>query len=262
MDRSGCIHTALVPCAGLGTRLLPMTRVVPKELLPYGDRPLMEHVLEELHDAGIRRVVIVVRPDKDLLRRHLAEPYPFEDRAHCPQAVPEGMEVRFVEQVHADGFAGALHAARPSLAGPFLLVFPDQLILGEPAASRRGGASRQLCDAWTGEDSLSSLIRPEAADLRYFEGARGLDLRGEGPLFDVVGVLPDEAPSELRGFGRTILSEAFFDSLEADPADASFGRAFAKHLRTGVHRALLLQGAPVDLGTRAGYRHYAAGGAR
>lgn len=250
MDRSGPIQTALVPCAGLGTRLLPMTRVVPKELLPYGDRPLMEHVLEELHDAGIRRVVLVVRPDKDLLRLHLAEPYPFEDRAHCPSGVPPGMEVRFAEQPRADGFAGALHAARPLVDEPFLLVFPDQIM---------AGASRQLCDAWTGEDSLSSVVRLGVPDRMYFEGARSLELRGEGPLFEVVGV--SDADSELRGFGRTILKPTFFACLEDDPADAGFGRAFTRFLATGVHRALLLQGSPADLGTRAGYRHYAAGGA-
>lgn len=250
MDRSGRIQTALVPCAGLGTRLLPMTRVVPKELLPYGDRPLMEHILEELHDAGIRRVVIVVRPDKDLLRRHLAEPYPFQDRAHCPAGVPEGMEVRFAEQTRADGFAGALHAARPFVDEPFLLVFPDQIL---------AGASRQLCQAWTGEDSLSSVIRLSAEDRGYFEGARAMDLRGEGPLFDVVGL--SDAEGELRGFGRTILKPSFFEGLEDDPADASFGRAFVRFLGQGTHRALLLQGSPADLGTRAGYRHYAAGGA-
>lgn len=250
MDRSGNVRTALVPCAGLGTRLLPMTRVVPKELLPYGDRPMMEHVLQELHDAGIRRVVIVVRPDKDLLRRHLAEPYPFEERAHCPAPVPAGMEVRFAEQPRADGFAGALHAARPFVDEPFLLVFPDQLL---------AGASRQLCQAWTGEDSLSSVVRLGPDDRGYFQGARALSLRGEAPLFDVLGVSDEEG--ELRGFGRTILKPSFFDCLEDDPADAGFGRAFTRFLGSGLHRALLLQGAPVDLGTRAGYRHYAAGGA-
>lgn len=249
MDRSGRITTALVPCAGLGTRLLPMTRVVPKELLPYGDRPLIEHVLEELHEAGIRRVVLVVRSDKDLLRRHLCEPYAFEDRAACPPGVPAGMELRFVEQPRPDGFAGALQAARPEIHGPFLLVFPDQLL--EPAASP------QLCRAWTGEDSLSSLVRLSPEEEPFFPGARGFEVRGEGPLYEILGLRDEE--SGLRGFGRTILAESFFEALEADPGDASFGRAFRRHLLTGRHRGLLLQGRPLDLGTRAGYRRSAGG---
>lgn len=260
MDRSGRVDTALVPCAGLGTRLLPMTRVVPKELLPYGGVPLVQHVLEELAEAGLRRVVLVVRPDKDLVRRHLVEPYPHADRARCPDPVPAGLEVLFVEQARADGLVGALQAARAELPGRFLLVFPDQVLATRP------GAARQLVAADDGSGSLSALVRIPRAELRWFEGARGMRLRGPGPLFAVEGLLGEEtslpcADGEVRGFGRTILEARLLDLLGPDPGDAPFGAAFETYLQSGRHRALLLEGSPADLGTRDGYRHY-AGGAR
>ena len=251
--------TALVPCAGLGTRLLPMTRVLPKELLPYLDRPLIQHILEELAEAGLVRVVLVVRPDKDLLRRHLAEPYAHSDRALCPDPFPGGLDLRFVQQPRADGLAGAQQAARSELPERFLLVFPDQLLAGPP------GAAAQLLAADDGRGSLSALVRVPLSELVYFQGARGLKLRGTGPLFEVEGVLGEEdslpgGPDEVRAFGRTILDARFLDFLGPDPADAAFGLAMQAWLRTGRHRALLLSGSPVDLGTRDGYRHYAADG--
>ena len=256
MDRPRPLDTALVPCAGLGTRLLPMTRVVPKELLPCGDRPLIERILGELAEAGLRRAILVVRPDKDLLRRHLAEPYAHPDRATCPDSIPPGLEVSFVDQVRAEGLAGALQAARQELPDRFLLVFPDQLLAGSP------GAARQVVEADDGLGSLSTLVRVPRPEVVFFEGARGLKLRGAGPLFEVEGVLGEEdslpgGAEEIRAFGRTVLEARFLDLLGPDPADASFGRAIQAYFRSGRHRALLLKGRPVDLGTRAGYRHYA-----
>jgi UTP--glucose-1-phosphate uridylyltransferase len=236
-----------------------MTRVLPKELLPYLDRPLIQHILEELAEAGLARVVLVVRPDKDLLRRHLVEPYAPSDRALCPDPVPRGLELQFVQQPQADGLAGAVQAARRELPERFLLVFPDQLLAGPP------GAAAQLMAADDGHGSLSALVRVPRPELVYFQGARGLRLRGAGPVFEVEGVLGEEdslpgGHDEVRAFGRTILEARFLDFLGADPADAAFGLAMQAWLRTGRHRALLLSGSPVDLGTRDGYRHYAAGG--
>jgi len=250
-----CSCTALVPCAGLGTRLLPLTRVLPKELLPYRGQPMIQHILQELAQAGVRRVVLVIRPDKNLLERHLAEPYAHADRARCPEPVPEGMELVFVRQSRAEGLAGALLAARAAVPERFLLVFPDQLLLGSD------GAASQLLALDDGSGSLSALVRIPQDELDYFQGARGMAVRGEGPVFEVRGVLAEEeslpgGPGQVRAFGRTVLDSRFLDLLGPDPTDAAFGRAIEAHFRQGRHRALLLKGTPVDLGTMAGYRYY------
>jgi UTP--glucose-1-phosphate uridylyltransferase len=249
------LRTALIPCAGLGTRLLPLTRVLPKELLPYRGLPMIQHVLQEMARGGIRRVVLVIRPDKDLLYRHLHEPYAHSDRAQCPETVPEGMELVFVRQARPEGLAGALLAARPVLAERFLLVFPDQLLRGTP------GAASQLLSREDGCGSFSALVRIPPEELGYFQGARGMLLQGQGPVFEVGGVLAEEdslpgAPGQVRAFGRTVLDPSFLELLGADPTDAAFGRAMEAHLRQGRHRALLLEGSPVDLGTMEGYRYY------
>ena len=252
---SSRLHTALVPCAGLGTRLLPLTRVLPRELLPFREKPLIQHVLEELSQAGIRRVLLVVRPDKELLQRHLAEPYAHADRAECPESVPEGLELVFVRQPRAEGLAGALLAAGPELPERFLLVFPDQLLLGTL------GAAEQMLAVEDGRGSLSALVRISPEELGFFQGSRGLVIRGSGPVFEVRGVLGEEeslpgGPGQVRAFGRTVLESRFLELFGEDPADAAFGRAMEAYLARGRHRALLLEGAPVDLGTMPGYRYF------
>ena len=216
---------------------------------------MIQHALQELSQAGIQRVILVIRPDKELLQRHLAEPYAHADRAQCPEPVPEGMELVFVRQPRADGLAGALLAARPELPQRFLLAFPDQLFFGAR------GAVEQMMAVEDGRGSLSALVRIPSDELEYFQGARGLTLRGPGPVFEAQGVLGEEeslpgGSGQVRAFGRTVLESRMLDLLGDDPADASFGRAMEAYLAQGRHRALLLEGTPVDLGTMAGYRHY------
>lgn len=252
------VKVAVVPCAGLGTRMLPLTRVVPKELLPLGPKPLIEHAMSELGEAGIEKVIIVVRKGKEMLHRHLMEPYPFPERAHVPKPVPKNVTCHFVEQEDPRGLGDALKMALPLLEGqPFVMLLPDQMLMGTP------GATAQLVRAYTGQDSLSSLVHVPKTETEYFEGSRGVVVEGEGPCFRLVDLLGEtgvpglsDGRYSVRGFGRTIFKTAFLEGIEDESDEHEFSLAFTKYISSGHHDTLLLDGRPIDVGTRVSYQHF------
>ena len=112
------VDTAVIPCGGRGTRLHPITRWLPKEILPVGLRPILHWTLDEAADAGLLRAIIVTNPHKPMLEA-AARNY-------------EGpLELEFVPQDHPRGLGDALLRARDHLAGaPFIALLPDNLFTG------------------------------------------------------------------------------------------------------------------------------------
>src|SRR5215472_14311360 len=110
---------AVVPAAGLGSRFLPASRVVPKELLPFGTKPLVHHALDEIVRAGFERAAIVVSPGKDAIRRYFeAEP-----------DLTRRLRLTFVEQPLPLGLGDAVVRCRPLARGePFAVLLPDDVI--------------------------------------------------------------------------------------------------------------------------------------
>ena len=132
------LDTAVIPCGGRGTRLHPITRWLPKEILPVGLRPILYWALDEAADAGLLRAIIITNPHKPLLEA-AARTY-------------EGpLELEFVPQDHPRGLGDALLRARDPLAGsPFLALLPDNLFQGPNpsaavAATFRATASPPSC---------------------------------------------------------------------------------------------------------------------
>lgn len=252
------VKTAVIPCAGLGTRMLPLTRVVPKELLPLGPKPLIEHAMAELGEAGIEQVIIVVRTGKEILKRHLTEPYPFPERAHVPKPVPSSITLHFVEQDDPRGLGDALKMALPLLNGePWVMLLPDQLLMGTP------GATAQLVRAYTGQDSLSSLVNVPKVETEHFIGSRGVVVEGEGPCYRLKELLGEtgvpglsDGRYSVRGFGRTIFKPAFLEGIEDESDEHEFSLAFTKYISEGQHDTLLLEGRPIDVGTRVSYQYF------
>ena len=216
------VTTCIIPCAGLGTRLRPLTRVVPKELLPYGDRPLIDHLWEEVWEAGIRRVIIVLRQGKELIQQHLSD-----------------RDAIYVYQEHPNGLADAIKAAQAHVEGPTLVALPDQQLKH---------ATRQLVQHYTNQQTLFSQVqvtRPE-----FFPGATAFATEGN----HVTGLTGEQG--SWRGFGRTIYSPEFFETIPNDSQDGDFFRIISHWLQTGTHQVVSLQGEPADLGIMAGYLHY------
>ncbi len=118
------LDTAIIPCGGLGTRLHPITRWLPKEVLPVALRPLLYWALDEAADAGLMRAIVVTNPHKPILET-VARTY------------PGPLELEFVPQDHPRGLGDAMLRARDQLAGsPFLALLPDNLFSGQnPSAA-------------------------------------------------------------------------------------------------------------------------------
>ena len=112
------LDTAVIPCGGLGTRLHPITRWLPKETLPVALRPVLHWTLDEAADAGLLRAIVITNPHKPMLEA-VARNY------------PGPLELEFVPQDHPRGLGDALLRARDHLAGsPFMTILPDNLFHG------------------------------------------------------------------------------------------------------------------------------------
>lgn len=222
------VKTCVIPCAGLGTRLRPLSLAVPKELLPWGRKPLLEHLWTEMWRAGIRKFVIVLRPGKEIVRQHLEA---------------AGLEAVYVEQEEPLGQADALRSARGVVDGPFVMGLPDQQL---------STGAAQLLAHYNGQDSLSSMVKVKHPE--FFPGASAFLCDGDGPCYRMLGIGKEEGA--LRGFGRTVYPREFLDFIPEKTDDGSFGPLFLEWLKKGRHEVVVLKGEPADLGTLDGYVHY------
>ena len=153
------VRTAVFPVAGLGTRFLPATKAVPKELLPVLDTPLIQFAMDEARAAGIDRMVFVNHPSKAAIERHVRHDHALHAQllkkgkaetaeALAGMALARHEEAVFVHQEAPLGLGHAVLRAREAVGdAPFAVVLPDDLILGEPgclsemleAQARAGG---------------------------------------------------------------------------------------------------------------------------
>lgn len=217
------VTTCIIPCAGLGTRLRPLTKVVPKELLPYGDRPLIDHLWEEVWEAGIRRIIVVLREGKELIQQHLSD-----------------RDALYVYQKHPNGLADAIQAAAHLIEGPTLVALPDQQLKH---------ASRQLVSQYSHQQTLFSQAQIERPE--FFPGATAFEIDENQNVLKLAG-----EHGTMRGFGRTIYAPEFFTTLPKNSQEGDFFQIISHWLQQGTHQVVSLQGEPADLGIMAGYLHY------
>jgi len=144
--RHFAIKQAVIPCAGYGTRWLPLTKVVPKELLPLGSRPAIHYLVEEALEAGVREVIFVChpsetrvadyfRPDKELekfLTRKGKKELLYQLQKGCPR-----VRIQVVYQKQPLGLGHAIGCARRVTRGPFLVLLPDDLVFPSESASKQ-----------------------------------------------------------------------------------------------------------------------------
>src|SRR5258708_22770971 len=216
------MRKAVIPAAGLGTRFLRATKVLPKEILPVVDRPVIEYAIEEAARAGLTEVVLVLSPGKeDLLIRHL-EPAPgLEqellrrgklDLLEGVRASASGMAVATVVKEQPHGLGDAVLTARDAVGDePFAGLLPDDIIRGPVPVI---GQMLEV-HARYGCTVLAVRQVPRESIGRY--GAIKFSGSEEGVYFveDVVEKPdPSEAPSDLAILGRYVLTPGIFGALE------------------------------------------------
>ena len=214
------VRKAVIPAAGLGTRILPATKAIPKELLALVDRPMIQHVVEEAAGAGVEEVVIVTSPDKQALIDHFS-PAPELERVleakgktqllNAVRATTTIADVTFAMQTEPLGLGHAVLCARDAVgAEPFVVLLPDELFFGPELVralidhhDRLGSSVIAVMEMPDDEISNYGVVDPEAVDGDVVRVKRFVE---KPPAA--------QAPSNLGSVGRYVLAPDVFDALE------------------------------------------------
>ncbi|WP_068076244.1 UTP--glucose-1-phosphate uridylyltransferase GalU [Novosphingobium lentum] len=261
------IRKAVFPVAGLGTRFLPATKAIPKEMLPIIDRPLIQYAVDEAREAGIEQMIFVTGRGKTSIVEHFDVAYELEatmrDRAKTldvlePTRLKPGNLVTVRQQVPL-GLGHAIWCARGIVGDePFAIFLPDELMIGEP------GCMKQMVEAYNevGGNLISVLEVPEDEVSSYGVIAPGktLDIMG-GALTEVTGLVEkprrEEAPSNLIISGRYILQPEVMRTLEGQEKGAGgeiqLTDAMAKMIGTQPFHAVTFAGRRFDCGSKIGF---------
>ncbi|ALA67890.1 UTP--glucose-1-phosphate uridylyltransferase [Corynebacterium lactis] len=262
------VRTVIVPAAGMGTRFLPATKTVPKELLPVVDTPGIEMIAEEAASAGASRLAIVTAPSKDGVLGH------FDPRPDLEQTLAErgkdkiaakvrrATEVIRVESVVQNKPLGLGHAVL--VAEPLLdddedcvaVMLPDDLVLPMGVMDRM----REVRERFGGS-VLCALEIPHEEVFNYgvfdIEPAGGEGAKGEDSPADVKRVRgmvekpdPEDAPSNYVAVGRYLLDRAIFDALRRIPRGKG-----GEYQLTDAIELLIQEGHPVHVVVHDGFRH-------
>ena len=247
--KGGGVTTAVLPVAGLGTRFLPATKVVPKEMLPVAGRPLVQHAVEEAVAAGLERVVLVTAPGRDLALRH------FEADPELEAALAAlGSRLEAVEQAEPLGLGHAIGCATRSLGpGPCAVLLPDDLVLGPVPCLR------QLLDVHErlGGTVLAVMELPAAEVGKFGVVVPGRD---DGRVVEVRGLVekpaPGTEPSRLAVVGRYVLSPAVCAALPGltpgHGGELQLTDAIAATVGEAPVHAVRFEGRRFDCGSPAG----------
>ncbi len=223
------IVKAVIPVAGLGTRMLPATKAIPKELLPVYDRPIIEHVVKEAISAGITEIILVTRAGKEAIENHFDVNYELEHRLEkkgkdiilgtVKNILPDGIKVTSIRQSDALGLGHAVLCAKHLLNNePFAVLLPDVLVLDKQLNGINFSFS-QLVNAWN--ETGVGQVMVERVESNVVENYGIADLGGQKQeafkSIKLKGLVEKPslkaAPSNLAILGRYILPPQVLDIL-------------------------------------------------
>jgi UTP--glucose-1-phosphate uridylyltransferase len=261
------IRKAIFPVAGLGTRFLPATKAMPKEMLPVVDRPLIQHVVDEARQAGIEHFIFVTGRNKSVIEDHFDRQFELEltltergkkaDLALLSQDLPEAGTASFTRQQSPLGLGHAVWCAR-ELVGhePFALLLPDVLV------QHPRGCLAQMIDAASTLDADANILAVEEvpAERVHMYGVVGVGER-KGKAFRITGMVEkpkrEDAPSNLSITGRYILQPQIFELLEKQAAGAGgeiqLTDAMLALSQTQPFYGLKFEGRSFDCGSKIGF---------
>ncbi len=259
------VTKAVFPVAGLGTRFLPATKVLPKEMLPVVDKPLIQYAVEDALAAGIEDMVMVTSPGRSLIEDHFAAAPELESaleaggKTEALKSIrddfPAPKKISFTHQEEPLGLGHAVWCAREFVAGePFAVLLPDDLMQAKP------GCLSQMMDAYKDIGGNVVAVEEVAEELTSRYGV--LDVAEEkGRLYRAKGLVekpdPADAPSRLAMIGRYILQPEVFDYLDKKVAGAGgeiqLTDALAATLDRVPFHGLRIDGRRFDCGTKMGF---------
>ncbi|WP_417530274.1 UTP--glucose-1-phosphate uridylyltransferase GalU [Marinobacter lipolyticus] len=267
------IRKAVIPVAGLGTRMLPATKAIPKEMLPIVDKPLIQYVVNECIAAGIKEIVLVTHASKNSIENHFDTSFELESMLEkrvkrqlleeVQSICPKDVTLLHVRQGEAKGLGHAISCARPAVGNdPFAVVLPDVLIDDAASDLTKDNLAAMVRRF---EESGASQVMVEPVPAEKVSNYGVVDVGGESlaagqsaAMHAIVEKPPvDQAPSNLSVVGRYVLSGSIWDLLEKTPPGAgneiqltdTIGMLMDKEPLEAFH----IQGFSHDCGNKQGY---------
>ena len=263
----------VIPVAGLGTRMLPATKAIPKEMLPLVDKPLIQYIVNECVAAGVKEIVLVTHASKNAIENHFDTSYELESTLEkrvkrqlleeVQSICPKDVTIMHVRQGEAKGLGHAVLCAKPCIGNhPFAVVLPD-VILDEYTANQKTENLAAMIARY--KATLASQIMvapvPESDVNKYgIADCNGVDIApGEAAKIKAMIEKPsvDEAPSNLAVVGRYVLSEKIWELLAKTPAGAGdeiqLTDAIDMLIESDTVEAFNMTGKSHDCGDKLGY---------
>lgn len=267
------VTKAVIPVAGLGTRMLPATKAIPKEMLPLVDKPLIQYVVNECAAAGITEIVLVTHSSKNAIENHFDTSFELESTLETRvkrqlldevrAITPEGVTIMAVRQGQAKGLGHAVLCALPLVGEePFAVVLPDVLIDGYQSDLKTENMAKMIS---VYEKTNISQIMVEAVPQELVSNYGVVDLQGadinpsENKPMEAIVEKPkqEDAPSNLAVVGRYILSEKIWGLLKQTPPGAGgeiqLTDAIASLIEQEQVDAFYMTGKSHDCGSKLGY---------
>jgi UTP--glucose-1-phosphate uridylyltransferase len=261
------LRKAVFPVAGMGTRFLPATKAIPKEMLPVVDKPVIQYAVEEAKAAGIEQFIFVTGRGKHVIEDHFDHAYELEallssrektaELDSLLEALPPSGSVSFTRQQEPLGLGHAVWCARHFVGNePFAVILPDDLVLAPT------GCLSQMVQAYqsTGGSVIAVENVPRPETKRYGTIDPGKE---NGRIVEIKGIVekpdPDKAPSTLCVIGRYILTPAVFDELERKEKGAGdeiqLTDALARLIGREPFHGYRFEGRRFDCGDKVGFLH-------
>jgi len=273
MNKSQKVRKAVIPVAGLGTRMLPATKAIPKEMLPIVDKPMIQYIVNECIAAGITEIVLVTHNSKNAIENHFDTSYELEStlekrvkrslldevRSICPKHVT----IMHVRQGVAKGLGHAVLCAKPLVGDePFAVVLPDVLI-DDASADLTNENMAEMLRLFDEDDVSQIMVEPVPMEMVSNYGVADVNGHTLEPgtsakMTQVVEKPPqEEAPSNMAVVGRYILSAKIWKLLEMTPAGAGdeiqLTDAIAMLMKKESVNAFHMTGKSHDCGSKLGF---------
>jgi len=259
------VRTAVFPVAGLGTRFLPATKAMPKEMLTVVDRPLIQYAVDEAREAGIEHFVFVTGRNKGVIEDHFDKQFELEhtlesrgksaELDELQRELPQAGQASFTRQQEPLGLGHAVWCARELVGDqPFALLLPDMLFRASP------GVLKQMIDAYeTNGGNVMAVEEVDPAEVSSY----GIVGRGEGPDegFAITGMVEkpkrEAAPSNLIISGRYILQPEIFALLakgvKGAGGEIQLTDAMQALMATQRFTGVKYEGQSFDCGSKVGF---------
>nr|WP_314170210.1 UTP--glucose-1-phosphate uridylyltransferase GalU [uncultured Aggregatibacter sp.] len=264
---------AIIPVAGLGTRMLPATKAIPKEMLTLVDKPLIQYVVNECIAAGIKEIVLVTHSSKNAIENHFDTSFELETMLEkrvkrqlleeVRSIVPKDVTIMHVRQGNAKGLGHAVLCGRPLVGDePFAVILPDVLLAEFSANQKKENLAAMLkrFNQTKASQIMVSPVTPEAVSSYGIADCGGVEIPpGESAKINSIVEKPsvDEAPSNLAVVGRYVFSAAIWDLLEKTPVgvgdEIQLTDAIDMLIEKETVEAFHMTGISYDCGDKIGY---------